>query len=238
MSYRKSTIDIMRELVESMTFPVQILAVEPIDSNIQKLHVCDIFHAQPDFSVVIDSIVYRISEVDDVEKTITIIGTATVVVDSFELYKPYFFYGTPIQTGMELNKESEQNIPHVPMVYFALPFDDTDQNDLSPITRKITGDLYFLTQGDNLQWLNEQAFQQGVKPMRRLQQSLEARMKEIVGVFDIFPAGQSFEVRDFPKFGVFITNGQKKSMWSDNLSGCKMRINNLGIWVNEVCEVC
>lgn len=238
MSYRKSTIDIFRDLVESMTFPVSIRTIVTNSDGTFSLYVCNIYHAQPNFTVEINSESYTIISIDSENKIITVGGLVPITVYLFELYHPYFFFGTPISTGVELNKESQVNIPHVPMVYFALPFDDVNNNDLTPINKTITGDLYFLTQGNNFQWLNEQAYNEGVMPMRRLQENLEQKMIEAISIFDILPENESFKIRDFPKFGVYLSKGVEKSQWSDQLSGCSMRIDSLGIWDNGKCDDC
>lgn len=239
MSYRKSTIKIFRDLVESMTFPIDIRTIVTDSDGNYVLYVCDIYHAQPNFTVEINAETYTIVAIDSEENTITLSGAVPIIVTSFELYKPFFFYGTPTQTNMELSKESQVNIKHVPMVYMIVPFDDVDQNDISPITKTISGDLFFLTQSNNLTWLNEQAFDEGVMPMRRLAENLVQKMIETISVFDILPDKKSFKMKDYPKFGVQIQGkGVNLSYWNDNLSGCSMRIESLGIWDDGKCDVC
>ena len=238
-TFRPDTIKIFRAFTESLIFPIDIRFQVINGDGTITLHVCQLLHAQPNFKVTIGGNDYSIEEIDDDANTITVKGNQPITVTSFELYKPYFFYGSPIQTGEELTKESEVNIPHVPMVYFN-PDKDKDQNNASPTSKLVNGDLYFLTKSNTLQWLNEQTYIEGVRPMRRLQQYFVDQMIEKgVSLFDIIPAGKSFSVDDYPKFGVYVREkGVSQNKWSDQLSGCGFPLEDLGIWDDGKCHDC
>lgn len=239
MSYRKSTIDLLRDIANAMTFTVEIKSVTQNTDGTQTLSVCDIFHAQSDFTVTIDSYSYSITAIDANAKTITVKGTPTITATSFDLYKPYFFFGTPIQTGMELNKESEVNIEHTPMIYLAIPYQDKDSYDNSPITRQTTFDLYFLTKGSDGEWLNERLFDEGVFPMRRLMENFVQAIIDEVKTFDIIPASQISAPKDFPNFGVYLQGkGIPKRMWTDKLSGTMLHFDGIGVWDDGLCKDC
>lgn len=238
-TYRPDTIKIFRTFTESLTFPINIKSIINNNDGTLTLTVCELIHAQPGFEVTIETASYLITAIDDDLNTITVKGTTPITVTTFDLYKPFFFYGHPIQTGMELAKESEVNIPHVPMVYFR-PDKDVDNNDITPINKEANGELYFLTKSNTLQWLNEQTYNEGVRPMRRLQEYYVDRMIEQgVSIFDIIPAGHEFSVSDYPKFGVYITEkGTQQNKWTDQLSGCGMPLGGLGIWDDGKCHIC
>lgn len=241
MTYRPDTIKILRDFTESLIFPINIKTVVDHGDGTFTLYVCKLLHAQPGFSITIEDNNYLITNIDDDENTntITVSGTAPITIRYFELYKPYFFYGTPIQTGMELNKESEVNIPHTPMVYFN-PGNDGDMNDLDPQNKLINGGLFWLTNSNNLEWLNEDSYKYGVRPMRRLGQYYIDQMIEIgFSIFNILPANKMFRIDDYPKFGVYITEkGHVQNKWTDQLGGCGTKIGDLGIWDDGLCHDC
>lgn len=238
-TYRPDTIKIFRDFTESLTFPIEINSVVLNPDNTQTIFVCRLLHAQPNFSITIGAENYLIIAIDDDLNTITVSGSDPIAAVSFYLYKPYFFYGTPIQTGMELNKESEVNIPHTPMVYLR-PDRDEDPNDIDPIARRCNGDLFFLTKSNNVEWLNEQLYDEGVRPMQRLQQYFVDQMIEVgVSIFNIIPAQKTFKPLDYPRFGVYITEkGIKQNKWSDQLSGRGFALEGLGLWDDGKCHDC
>lgn len=238
-TFRPDTIKIFRNFTESLTFPIDIRFQVTNGNGSITLHVCQLLHAQPNFKVTIGGNEYTILAIDDDDNTITVEGEDPIIVSSFELYKPYFFYGSPIQTGMELTKETEVNIPHVPMVYFN-PGNDRDGNGIEPQNKLANGDLYFLTKSNTLEWLNEQSYSEGVRPMRRLQQYYVDQMIEKgVSLFDIIPSGKIFKVDDYPKFGVYVREkGIAQNKWSDQLSGCGFPLDDLGIWDDGKCHDC
>jgi len=238
-TYRPDTIKVFRSFTESLIYPIDIKSVVNNVNGTYTLSVCRLLHAQPNFKITIGATEYKITAIDDDLNTITVEGTTPITATSFELYKPYFFYGTLLQMNVELTNQAAVNIPHVPMVFFQIPFVDTDYNDTDPINKSVTGDLFFLTQGDNFKWLNEQAFDEGVRPMRRLQQYYVDQMIELgMSIFNIVPANQEFKVGDLPKVGVQTRKGTEKSWWCDNLSGCSMHMEGLGLWDDGKCHGC
>lgn len=233
MIYKESSIDIIRGIVESLEFPVTIDAAVNDGGGNHTLTVEDMYHAQPGFKVTIDGKIYKITDIIPAVQpdcgvpnldVMKVTGDAgDIVATTFELYKPFFFHGTPIAQGVELVKKNKA-VDKVPMAWFYQQskdhfFESETIND----ERDITLRLFFLTQGKPETWLSEDAHNQGVKPMRRLLEIFIAKLKTMSYRFDV--DDMEYDVLPYYKFGVFIVNrGMEKSLWSDKLSGCELAI--------------
>src|ERR1700751_1559070 len=115
MVYKQSSIDIIDNIISSLEFPVEIKTYVNNGVGNHTLTVCDMYHAQPGFVVTIGGKKYTITDIIPATKlfceaptndVIKIKGDASnITATTFDLYKPFFFYGTPIAEGMELAQE-------------------------------------------------------------------------------------------------------------------------------------
>jgi len=235
MIYNKSSIDIIREVVEAMTFPMVITNIATTLNN-HILTVCDIKHAQPGFSIQIGATTYLILDIDAENKTITIQGTPTPVLTAFDLYKPFFFHGTPIATGIELIQE-KQAFNKTPMVWFLENFVDhfyKGKQDMR--NRDLRARLFFLTQADHEKWLTDDAYKNAIEPMHRLQELFLEELVKKPGIFDMVDF--EYDRINYAKFGVYINNkGTEKNLFVDKLSGCEMPFAPLTI-LKHPCVQC
>lgn len=233
MSYRADTIDILRSVVEAMRFPVTIKSVVEDSSGTFTLTVCDLYHAQPTFSVEIDGNSYTIVSVEH-PGTLVLTGTAPITADSFELYRPYFYHGTPIATGEEL-KQEDNAFDKTPMVWALEQFEDVFHRDPDdPVDRETTIRLFFLTQGDNELWTTADAYANAIKPMRRLQECFSDALAADTARFSYVPAEET--VKNYAKFGVYIQDkGSTRRLFADQLAGCEMPLSPLVIMKSGIC---
>lgn len=238
MSYRPLAIDIIGQAVGAMTFPVEVKKVVQNNDGTQTLTVCDAFHAQAGFPVVIDEVEYQITAVEYNPDKITVSGSTTITADGFELYHPYFFHGTPIATGVELSNQTD-SFMKTPMVWMMEQYDEEIYlNNHNPYDRTLSVRLFFLTQGDHENWETSDAYQNAIIPMRRLQERFEQLMIDSPDKFNTDVL--SVEILNYAKFGVYINNkGMPKGLFADKLSGCEMNLRDLNIYRDfGTCEPC
>lgn len=242
MIYKKSTIAILRDLISAMDFTMQITAViettittDTGTITVQRLTVCDIMHAEPGRNIVLNEGTYQIREIDADNKYIYVFGSVVIAPQTFDLYAPVFYYGTPIRTGIELNQE-QTAANKTPMIWFAqLSTDEYDDVD-SAFDRFINGDLFFLTQNNPEMWLTEKSQRLSVDPMRRLMEHFLADVQNANGIF--FTDDFKYSAKEYQNFGVYISEkGVLQNKWADKLAGIKLN-PCLTVINNYECESC
>ena len=233
MSYRTSSIDLMSSVLDAMDFTVTIQNVVEDPAGTFTLTVCDVLHAEPGRRITIDGNRYTIASVD-APNTLVLSGEDAITAESFELYRPYFFFGTPIGTEDEL--EQEKNASNkTPMIWMMLPFQDRpDENPESAFDRELDVRLFFLTQADHEKWLTPDANEKAIQPMRRLEERYWAKVKQMISRFNVDRT--SSKINDYPKFGVYLNGKSDKSLWADKLAGCESSITGLRIYHAGTCE--
>lgn len=249
MIYKQSSIDMIGSLIDSLTFPVKIRSVVNVGGGKHTITVCDMYHAQPGFEVTIGGKKYMIEDAipgtqeactPRVYDVLKVKGdAAAIVATTFDMYRPYFFYGTPMAEGTEL---AQENIAKNKTPMYWLRLDDFSDhvypNDgLERKERDVKARIYPLTQADHEKWLTAQATKEAVKPMYRLAEILVRAIEARPERFDT----DTFEYdipAVFPKFGVIsINRGVEKSLWHDKLGGVELAIN-LTVYKQSFCDEC
>lgn len=248
MKYDDISIKIIQDVVNSLTFPVKILSVANNGGGKHTITMCDMYHAQPGFEVTIGGKKYMItqttpsvssecgSRIYDVMKVKG--DAATITATDFEMYKPFFFYGTPIAQGVELGQENKAT-NKTPMYWLRLDQLSTTyySDDLDARECDMDFTLYPLTQANHELWLTEQATNEAVIPMHRLAQIFVAKIKSKPERFAT--DDMTWDIPEvFPKFGVITINrGVEKSWWHDKLGGVGLRMN-LTAYKQFSCDEC
>ena len=234
MGYRRTMVDIFRDLVASMTFPVTIDS-QSASGNTWTLIVCDLYHAEVGRTVTIGGNDYVIASIDSDTNTMVVTGADPIVVTTFNLYLPFYFHGTPIATDDELVKENEAN-SKTPMIWLLETFgEEREQDPLSMHDRYFTGKLFFLTQADHEKWLTDEAYIKAIEPMDRLAQTFITYIESNPGDFDL--PTLKYKIDSYAKFGVYITNkGMEKNMFADKLSGVGISFSPLTLQKGGICD--
>lgn len=221
--HRESLIDILKPIVEAMVFPIRIYKndVNGID---YKLHVNNVYHSQIGFEAIIGGNPYTIKEVNYSLNILTVTdetGTTPITVTEFNLYEPYFFHGTPIETGAELMPINDAS-KKTPMIWVMDGFTDTDDEDAESTTDRISKPrIFFLTQC-NFNKVTNQLHDEYERPMRSLKNSFEKAIKNEWALFDTID--WKVDVIAYNKFGVYIQNkGVPDSLFADQLSGIEIQ---------------
>lgn len=226
MNYKKSTIDILRDLIAAMDFTIEITAITTttivLDGRtvtVKRLTVCDVMHAEPGRDITLSEGTYTLRRIDATNRYFYIITTDTLALQSFELYPPVFYHGTPIATGIELNQE-QTAADKTPMIWFAEIATDEYFDQDSSLDRFIRGELFFLTQNDPEKWLTDESYLNAVDPMRRLAEHFLADVQ----ASNVFYTDEfKYNLIAYPKFGVYIREkGVLVEKFADKLAGVQL----------------
>lgn len=236
MNYRQSSIDIIRNVIASMTFPIEVTSVANPSADTYVLTTCDIQHAQPGFKWTIDSVVYTITEIDGDAKTITVIGASTVAPGTWNLYTPFFFHGTVSQTNIDLAEVLDAS-EKTPLSWMLENFTDEIFDDpMDAKDRVIKLRLFFLTQPGKANEKTDNRYHHCIEPMRRLQENFVQKLRKMPGRFDLREF--DYELQNYAKFGVYINEkGMASNYFSSPLSGVEMKFS-LVVLKTGACPVC
>ena len=194
MDFHKPIEDILGDTIAAMTFPVTIYKVTASGTT-YTLNVDNVYHAQIGAQniVTIGGKPYTITGItygsgcNSVDiLTVQDVGTSgAITADSFNMYSPYFFFGTLNETGTELPTD---NSKCTPMVFLRL--DETleesfHEDPADPHERDTNCEISFLTQGIYTQQ-TEQLLDNGVTPMRRLMTEFIEALKDEVKTYEIY----------------------------------------------------
>jgi hypothetical protein len=234
MAYKREFTDILNTLISSMSFPVVInTSVVNLDGSITL--ACDnIYFAQVGFDVTINAIVYRITAIDQANESITITGTGVVNDgDTFNMYTPHFFHGTPIATTQELKSELNASAK-TPMIWLWENFTEDFYDEFSALERDVDCELYFLTQADFDGWETSDAYTNAIKPMKRLVDLFIEAINTDTANF--YFNSSRYKSENYSKFGVFIREkGSSRNLFADKLSGVGVDFT-LIINKTDVCD--
>src|SRR3972149_2749871 len=246
MIYKRPSVDIIGDMILSMTFPVTIIKKTNNGDGTFILEVDNMYHAQPSFYVMIGTKKYLIRDIqpatNDVcggcSNDIMVVKGDPITTDTFNMYPPYFFHGTPkayvIETGQEGNEYKK-----TPSVWFEEQFTDSyDESPLSSIDREIKFTLFLTTQSNNELWLTDEAYKKAVKTMFRLAQLIIEKIKSMPELFDLRTL--RYDIENFAKFGLFVPNkGMEKSLIPER-GGVSIEFQPLAIWKGAIenCYPC
>lgn len=243
--YTRPAIDIFREIVEGMTFPIKILSVT-VEDDLQTVEVCDIYHAEPLRELIIDGNTYLIKDI--VESSFDECGVATnpklilqgapeITAKTFDLYKPLFFHGTPRATNTDLEKTSNIAQDKTPFGWFLEQYKEYYYPDTSSLERDINFSLFFLTIADHSKWLTKDAYHNAINPMKRLAENFISDIKTMIGTFIVTEI--DYDMIYYSKFGAYIVNaGTEKNLFHDELAGVEIRFSKLTLRRNYTCKRC
>ena len=233
MKSKESLIELLEEVNLKINCLVEVLTISNTGVDQYSLKCCDVKWAQAGFPLTIGGVIYKIASVDYSKNIIVVIGPSAITAKQFLLYRPYFFSGTPIDTGTDLAKEADQS-KKTPMIWLLETFKEKfNENKEEEEERRSPVRLFFLTQSD-LTKRPEALNNEYVIPTTRLK---DAFIKSLEGCFSRFNTQElSYETTYFPKFGVYITDkGAKEKLWADDLSGCEIDPELILYKLNQCC---
>ena len=229
-------VDILRDIVESLTFTEDIDTIVDNGDDTYDIFMCKTYHqSATDCKVTLDGNQYRVTGVVVDEKvTIQDFNNAGQPnITTWTISAPHFFHGTALDVNQEL--------VHVgfgekwPMVYLVGGFRETVQLNEDLLRDRDSNIRYFMLDQINLEdWKTKDHYENVIKPMIELE-------KEIIESFRnskfIANLDETYSRRDWVKFGLVKDNeGNTKTILNELASGVENQIS-LPI-LKEDCKKC
>ena len=220
---RKSTVQIVRELVSKMKFPFKIKSVTDHGDGTYTLITGSTHYIQKGSNTVfvIGGNDYEILEVV-INTSVKVKGSVLPVASTFNLPAPKFFHGTIKQTNTELSEELDM-ANKCPMVYLLRPLSQTvDALDLNDplVEREAELTLFFLTEAD-FGWAYTDDFDHNaLDPMWSMANTFIDTVRNDDGIDKI----GTYRIDEKIKFANYNINGSDKILFKDNLSGQELNI--------------
>lgn len=220
---KKSTVQIVRDIVSQMKFPFTIKSVTDNLDGTYLLATGNTHYLQKGSNSLfeINGFEYEILEVV-VNQSVLVKGYEVPISSKFNLPVPKFFHGTIKQTNTELSEELDM-ANKCPMVYLLRPFDETiDSMDLNDplIERESELTLFFLTEANFTDWKTDDFDHEAIEPMWSMANTFIEAVKSSGYVA---PLG-TYRILDKIKFANYNLNGADKILFKDNLSGKELNI--------------
>lgn len=223
-NYRRAFTDIVEDVTTSMPLPViTIYKVDVVSAGIFLLYVDDLVYTAINQTLSIGGNPYVVTDLDDTmgNNKITVSGSITPAPCTFNLYRFFFFHGTPVDTAMELGNLKQASNKY-PMIWLWEEFSEEMNWDIGEaIDRKTTCSLFFLDQSDPKMSPTDSRWTAYVKPMYKFRDYFMNYLQTQRQDFLIWEQ----TTKDIPKnkFGVWLAaKGSEKSLFVDNLAGVQM----------------
>lgn len=225
--------DIIYSVIQDMDVSMTITDYSFIGTT-HTIEVCDVRWAQVGYTVTIGGNDYVIQSVNDQTNIIVLTGANQIFTFTFDLYRPNFTYGTPVEANNDL-KAKRLSSDKYPMFYLLLSYEEINRIDPEdPIERISNFRLFALADANHKGKLTTDIHSLYMKPMSRMFQSF---------INTMYADKSSFYMDEFRytsidryKFGVYITNtGAAKNFFVDDLSGWELRMTDLAIRKQHSC---
>ena len=233
---RKETVDIVNDLVSELGLTITISQIVDNGGN-YTLYTCDTKWLQECFKITYEGASWTVTNVvKDDNFTIKPVLDSTPVPTAltFDIYPPYYFHGTVIQTNLELEHISNSSLK-TPMIYLLEVLEDTFFNRDAQNERESDLRLFFLTQANFVDWKTQDSYTNAIQPMREMcYQFIDTLNKsKKIGIF------AQYRIVNHTKFGVYVTDkGYEQRIFDDNLAGVELRITLPVLQENDCKNFC
>lgn len=236
---KKSTYELLLPVFDAIPRTFKGKEIIDLTGGLYKITSCNTLWLTPGYFVTIDSVDYKISEVEPNEYITLIcdpIDPAPTVLE-FEIYKPFPYQGTIIDQNEQLNDKSVFS-DKLPMIWLhEITRERFESDPLSNLERESECDLYFMTEINPSLGLAPQFYKYGVIPMRNLLDSFIETLKESTIITDKNEI--KYDQFDHAKFGAYMaTKGHERGIFSDYMSGTQLRITIPFAKDLKCCEQC
>jgi hypothetical protein len=230
----KPTVNIIGDLVAGFNPYTTInVVVNNLDGTFT-ITVCNTLNIREKSPFKIEAVDYVATSVDTSLKTITYPSLiAPIIGDKIYASVPFYFHGTPIATGNEIQRILE-TANKLPMIYLLeIITDEFDRDPESSIERTSTVSLFFLDEANFADWDTDQHYSEAIIPMMNYAISFIDYLDESSNIGVLGNVSLTYHA----KFGLNIrtNSGHIQNLFPENLSGVQVRIT-LPILKNLKCE--
>jgi len=233
MANIKPTVDIIKEIVNSLTFTENILSLAQNGTE-WTIKICDNHHLRPCSKIQINGTDYEVKSID---------GSGCILIDTADslslgvlvIPAPFYIHGTWLAATSEI-KQIPLSSDKYPLVYlFEVLEDRFNTNPLSTTGRESKLRLFFLDEADRNNWLTEDHYEGAINPMTSLAEDFIGatdNSKLVVNNND----AKEHSLRYHANFGKVTEEGHTKYLFSDFVSGVEMNVTIP--FTKKGCEVC
>jgi hypothetical protein len=216
---RIETVDIVQSLVNSINLTFTATSIVDLTGGFYQLTTCDTMHLQAcNFTLTIDGNDYFISEVIK-DTSITISGEVLPTSLSFEVYPPFYIYGTILETKNETDKIMD-SVDKTPMIFLLTSITDNFKGAEEMTDRISPLRIFFLTQAD---WDNDNTkdlHSNAVNPMLNLAHNFVDVLKNSPMINNANTLDYSITGRE--KFANYFKGSYTTALFDKNLTGCEL----------------
>jgi hypothetical protein len=174
---------------------------------------------------------WKITEVKQ-DEYIIVWASVTPIIGYYSLVKPYYYFGTFLDTNSELVKV-KQAVEKLPMIYLHLNAPESYKSEMETVDFITDCAIYFLSDCDPKNWLTGDHFTNVIKPMKSLVRAF------VTALYEYSYTNASNEItyieNDYVNFGnVQNMKGVVEKIFADNLSGTELLIN-IGFNKSTIC---
>lgn len=192
-------------------------SVAPPNPTTMTVTVCNMYHARPGLSCLIDGDAYAITAIGREAGTVTVDGWKANPV-LFAMPAPHYFHGTPTATGAEISRLRDAD--KVPMIYLLEIIRESVQEEDSAFASVADLRLFFLDVADYAKWTTDEHYAKCVQGLRSLVDAFIAQARKYKGFGEI----GSIDLITHVKFGVYQENkGHNPSLFNERLTGIEFR---------------
>lgn len=184
---------------------------------------CNTYYLKEAKTVTIDAIDYKVKSVIN-NTSFVISGSVLPTADSFALYTPFFFHGTPIAIQKELSQivKGSEKTP-VFLLHEIVREQNNSRNFESVIEKEVDVQLFVMDTSKFEEWNTDTHYNRCIVPMRSL---LELFIDEMVADKKLFDTLEmDYEVIPRANFGQFTdSKGNLTELYTDYFSGNQLNI--------------
>ena len=211
------------DLVGKIAPTITIDAVADNGDGTFTIYSCNTYYLKEGKTVTIDAVDYRVkSVVKNVQFVVQ--GSVLPIADSFALYTPFFFHGTPIAIQKELSqiKKGKDKTP-VFLLHEIVREQNFSRNFESVIEKEVDVQLFIMDTSKFNEWTTDDHYNVCIVPMRSL---LELFIDEMVADKKLFDTLElEYEVIPRANFGQFVDQkGYDRQLYTDYFSGNQLNI--------------
>jgi hypothetical protein len=230
-----NTIEIIKDLITNqLKFELVVNSIEVINANTFKIFVCETHYlsgksSSNPFKIVIGGNNYNVLEVVN-NVSITLQGSVSLTIGTYQLPKLHFKHGTIVQTNEELSAVMDKGTI-TPMVYLKRSFRESYKGLESAIDRESDITLYFLTQANFESWITDNYDEYAIFPMRNAVNSFIEMLHNNKYIGKI----TDYSLYDVFRFATYSDKGTENLLFNEHLTGVELTLT-LPINKNFKCK--
>jgi len=212
---------------------IEVLEITPIDSEINKVSVCDLKHLAP-CNIIEDEngLKFEIKAIEGKEITLKPFGHTDLFSATQLIAKEVIFiHGSPTSINNEYQINESRTSKKTPFVWLLGNYEgDTLASD-SNIVASFRTTLFFLDWANETKWSNDEHNDNVIKPMQRL----VCEFIETIETDYSFKTLNQYTIKHKPRFGVIVkNNGSKDKIIDEDLSGVELNIQ-IELYDTSIC---